>query len=314
MFTSGEWASKVNSIAPLLNMQGLHRALAILDQANFNVQRAKAFKEGMTGAHPVMGYTGMPHLQYAMTCAMLEAQVHTEQQQLLNELQQLPYDPFSVRPDLLPSPAAVHQLQECNPPCVELSPSTPMSVTGVTPKAAMQQETVCENPKASTRRVQTLSTSLQLLSGESPDCLFIVRRINKLGFKAVRILKRHFSAYGAVTKVLLAHSTVRQHGDPSCNSRRRPSSLGFVHMSNTDAVRKVLALGNEQEVEGHLIRVQRFERQYADEIDEENEGEFDRCISEATTTSVFTRCTSDASTKCGSSSASTKTATTTESD
>ena len=80
------------------------------------------------------------------------------------------------------------------------------------------------------RQVQTLSSSLQLLSNVNPDCLFIVRRINKLGFKAARTLKKHFSTHGNVLRVLVAHSTVRQHGDPQCQARRRPSSLGFVQM------------------------------------------------------------------------------------
>jgi hypothetical protein len=127
--------------------------------------------------------------------------------------------------------------------------------------------------------------------------LFIVRRINKLGFKAVRTLKRHFSAHGQVAKVLLAHSTVRQHGDPSCHARRRPSSLGFVQMANAEAVSKVLAFGAEQEVDGVMIRVQSFERQRISECEkEDNEaeevdlyatnGKFERGLSEASTTTA----------------------------
>lgn len=124
-------------------------------------------------------------------------------------------------------------------------------------------------------KVQTLSTSLQLLSGEEPDCLFIVRRINKLGFKAARKLKQHFSTYGTVVRVLVAHSTVRQHGDPQSHARRRPSSLGFVHMATADAVRQVLEHGLEQEVDGSLIRVQRFERQHVsmEGFDEAEDGD-----------------------------------------
>eukprot|EP00445_Apocalathium_hangoei_P055961 CAMPEP_0204049922 /NCGR_PEP_ID=MMETSP0360-20130528/119324_1 /ASSEMBLY_ACC=CAM_ASM_000342 /TAXON_ID=268821 /ORGANISM="Scrippsiella Hangoei, Strain SHTV-5" /LENGTH=75 /DNA_ID=CAMNT_0050996845 /DNA_START=18 /DNA_END=242 /DNA_ORIENTATION=+ len=55
----------------------------------------------------------------------------------------------------------------------------------------------------------TLSMSLQMLSNEDPACLFIVRRINKLGFKAARKIRQYFMAYGQVLKVLVAHSTVR---------------------------------------------------------------------------------------------------------
>merc|ERR1719343_1220775 len=43
-------------------------------------------------------------------------------------------------------------------------------------------------------QAMTLSMSLQLLSKEDPDTLFIVRRINKLGFKAAKKLRQHFSA------------------------------------------------------------------------------------------------------------------------
>ncbi|CAE7464458.1 mkkA [Symbiodinium sp. CCMP2592] len=47
-------------------------------------------------------------------------------------------------------------------------------------------------PPRQANSVQTLSTSLQLLSKEDPDKLIIVRRINKLGFKASRKLKQYF--------------------------------------------------------------------------------------------------------------------------
>jgi len=121
-----------------------------------------------------------------------------------------------------------------------------------------------QDVRAKGRHAQTLSTSLRVLSREDPQCLFIVRRINKLGFKAIPVLKRHFSAYGAVVQVLVAHSTVRQHRDPSSQARQRPSSLGFVQMATPEAVLAVLAVGAEQEVQGLTIRVQRFERQGGD--------------------------------------------------
>lgn len=123
-----------------------------------------------------------------------------------------------------------------------------------------------EKRRSEARQAQTLSSSLQLLSGEDPDCLFIVRRINKLGFKAARILKRHFAKYGQVVRVLVAHSTMRQHGEPQAPTRRRPSSLGFVQMAAADPVKRILMLGDEQDVEGILIRVQRFERKDGDEL------------------------------------------------
>jgi len=112
----------------------------------------------------------------------------------------------------------------------------------------------------------TLSSSLQLLSAEDPDTLLIVRRIGKLGFKASRILKEHFTAQGAaVVRVLVATSTVRE-GDGKQGRivmRRRPGSLGFVQMHSALGVQCVLAHGEEQYVEGASILVQKFERQSA---------------------------------------------------
>jgi len=125
------------------------------------------------------------------------------------------------------------------------------------------------------RKMQTLSASLQALADEDPDCLFVVRRINKLGFKAVRTLKRHFSAHGRVVKVLLAHSTVRQNSVSKSLTRRRPSSLGFVHMASSEGAQQILALGSEHEVSGILIRVQRFERQSCEEEFEEEQSDFE---------------------------------------
>lgn len=112
----------------------------------------------------------------------------------------------------------------------------------------------------------TLSTSLRLLADEDPYCVFIVRRISKLGFKASQILKQHFSAQGQVVRVLVAHSTVRQQSDECASgqaTRRRPSSLGFVQMQSPEAARRVLANGSEQEIKGVAIHIQKFEHKAA---------------------------------------------------
>jgi len=110
------------------------------------------------------------------------------------------------------------------------------------------------------RQTHTLSASLQILASVDPACLLIVRRINKLGFKAPRKLKQHFSTYGAVVRVLVAHSTVKQQGDPASRTRRRPSSLGFVHMALPSAIAEILKRGENQDIAGSVIRVQGFER------------------------------------------------------
>merc|ERR1719399_371531 len=119
---------------------------------------------------------------------------------------------------------------------------------------------------------QTLSTSLRILEAEDPDCLLIVRRISKLGFKATRSLKKHFSAYGPVVKVLLAHSTARQYCDQQFLVKRRPSNLGFIQMGTAEAVKLVLAEGLSQEICGVSVVVQRFERHdEEEEIEDEDD-------------------------------------------
>jgi len=174
--------------------------------------------------------------------------------------------------------------------------------SGVQPAAAAPHSS---RPEGGTQvQAMTLSMSLQLLSKEDPDTLFIVRRINKLGFKAARKLKVHFSAYGQVLRVLVAHSTVKlgeaQQPGQQMQWRRRPSSLGFIHMAMNDSVRQVLALGSEHEVDGCMIRIQRFERQkggmgsceelFAEEGEaEERDGSDDRGSSEDQDSSDFCR-------------------------
>merc|ERR1719468_982689 len=129
------------------------------------------------------------------------------------------------------------------------------------------------------RQTHTLSASLQMLAAVDPACLLIVRRINKLGFKASRKLKQHFSTYGVVTRVLVAHSTVKQQGEPASRARRRPSSLGFVHMALPSAVVDILTLGENQDIAGSVIRVQRFERHgcnsFVDVEDNEADGDLE---------------------------------------
>ncbi|CAK0901047.1 unnamed protein product, partial [Prorocentrum cordatum] len=160
------------------------------------------------------------------------------------------------------------------------APRPPMSETTEDSLREMQ-------PEGERRPAYTLSSCLQLLSTEDPSCLMIVRRINKLGFKVGRKLKKHFSAYGSVVRVLVAHSTVAQGGSDKA-LRQRPSSLGFVHMSTPAATQAILAVGSEQDVEGVTISVQRFERSSCEGQDLEGASVKDRQSSDAGTSAATT--------------------------
>jgi hypothetical protein len=109
----------------------------------------------------------------------------------------------------------------------------------------------------------TLRSHLRDLQNVEIGHIFLVRRINVFGFKAPQILKGHFSQYGAVEKVLVAHSQVKS---PSKGPTRvRPSGLGFIVMKSGEHVDEVLRQGEEQLVQGAKIRVQKFEHRTVDD-------------------------------------------------
>jgi len=106
----------------------------------------------------------------------------------------------------------------------------------------------------------TLRKQLMELSTEDPRSIFITRRINKLGFRSREILHQHYNQYGEVSRVLVAHSEVKPFRDSNGQLRTRPGGLGLIVMRDPASVTPILALGEEQMVAGHMIRVQRFDK------------------------------------------------------
>jgi len=113
--------------------------------------------------------------------------------------------------------------------------------------------------------------SLQLLKEESLrahlrelqdiDCnrIILLRKINRLGFEAPGILQQHYSQFGKIDRVLVAHSLVKAQ-DLRQLPRMRPSGLGFIVMSTTEEAQAILDLGEHQFVMNAQIRVRQFER------------------------------------------------------
>jgi len=293
--STGEWVAAVTQTAPCLDQQGIQEAIIILDTALNNVQHLKAIDAYMATANQtVVGYVSYGAAE------MMRQQVNERQQVLLQKLHQLGKKGMAqanasrragfMPPSLNEAIASYPSLNEaqldlylsalmnqyvpvqmpCMPMEMPIEPNPHHSAMPAMPEDHMQRS----KPRAQ-RQVQTLSTSLQMLSKEDPDTLLIVRRINKLGFKGAKKLKTYFAQFGQVSKVLVAHSTCRQTGDIPCQARRRPSSLGFVHMASADAVQKVLACGADQEVDGAVIRVQMFERQHGEAAIAEAQAEAD---------------------------------------
>jgi hypothetical protein len=285
---AGEWRKAVEGVAPHLNAEGLCKAVLILDFAIKNLQRKSML--GETSMKGVASRTSEPGsvFQNAAMCAMLQVQIQEKEQQLLRELYELPFryginmvDPAALGFGMLPcySDPSVCQMP-AEVPWAAADPATIMPTMPEHNAKVAEQTTLNANAsKASSRRrmPQTLSTSLRLLENEDADCLLIVRRIGKLGFKATRSLKNHFKEYGPVVKVLLAHSTARQYCDQQFQVKRRPSNLGFIQMGTAEATRKVLEAGPSQEIEGVQVCVQRFERHEdaADDDDEDHVAELE---------------------------------------
>jgi len=118
-----------------------------------------------------------------------------------------------------------------------------------------------EKPPSSARDQKlTLGVHLTHLQGEDPKCVFIARRITGLGFQSQDLLASHFSQFGKVTKVLVAHSKVKPFRRPGVKSRTRPGSLGFIVMEDAEAVEKILSAASQQTVAGCQISVEPFEQ------------------------------------------------------
>jgi hypothetical protein len=107
---------------------------------------------------------------------------------------------------------------------------------------------------------QTLGLQLEKLQEEDPDRILIARKISGMGFDSVDLLTAHYSKFGSVFKVLVAHSKVKPFQAKGGQARIRPGSLGFVVMGSTESVQAILDVGKEQVVAGHRIWVEPFER------------------------------------------------------
>jgi hypothetical protein len=113
----------------------------------------------------------------------------------------------------------------------------------------------------------SLRQDLELLRQRQPEHVIIVRKIKKLGFESPQMLDEHFSQYGEVKELLVAHSHVKPTAKRP-NGRVRPAALGFVVMANAESAQNAFKAGVDQMICGHLIELASFESfdsHYADE-------------------------------------------------
>ncbi|EER11872.1 hypothetical protein Pmar_PMAR015579 [Perkinsus marinus ATCC 50983] len=127
----------------------------------------------------------------------------------------------------------------------------------------VHQTTIQQEQQGHEESGNTLRTLLQELDEEDENCIFIVRRIHKFGFKSPVFLREYFEEYGQVCKVLVAHSRQLQSGPhDTTRTRSRPASLGFVLMGDSESVQRILADGPTHKIADVEITVHHFENRH----------------------------------------------------
>lgn len=124
------------------------------------------------------------------------------------------------------------------------------------------------NTDASRPAMMTLRAYLQEVATEDPGCVFVARRIHLLGFHSPKRLREHFSQYGQVVKVLVAHRKLNPAPDAVGHMvlKKRPGSLGLVVMMHKSSVQNILALGADQTVGGHQVSIEAFVPSKTDDL------------------------------------------------
>jgi len=112
-------------------------------------------------------------------------------------------------------------------------------------------------------RAMTMKEQLEALQNEDPACVFIARRINRLGFASAEILRSHFSTYGKVETVLVAHSRVKSMASNRGRQeqqRLRAAGVAFIVMSSAEVVAMLLAECAQSIVNGVAVQLQPFRK------------------------------------------------------
>jgi len=104
----------------------------------------------------------------------------------------------------------------------------------------------------------SLRQDLELLRLRQPKTVLIARKIKKLQFESPQLLDEHFSQFGEVKELLVAHSHVKPTAKRP-NGRVRPAALGFVVMADEESAQNAFDAGKEQIIHGVCIELAPFE-------------------------------------------------------
>lgn len=116
----------------------------------------------------------------------------------------------------------------------------------------------------------TMKEQLRLLQLEEPQCVFIARHVNTIGFNSAAVVKEYFGQFGEVKDVHVSHSrakSARVKGDDTADCKKRPAAVAFVVMEFVDDALKALSTEEHQvtapDGKVHKILAQSWQRQQA---------------------------------------------------
>jgi len=111
----------------------------------------------------------------------------------------------------------------------------------------------------------TLRDNLLQLSSFDPECVILVRKINRLGLNSPQLLEIYFSRFGPVERVLISHS-IDKPNEKRRHPRWRPAGLGFIAMRNAQDAAAAIGHASEHIVLGVHIVVAPYEDHYAEKV------------------------------------------------
>jgi hypothetical protein len=213
---------------------------------------------------------GMPHMQAALWSAQMQAQQQAQQHAQQQVQQHVQQQAMLQRPAKMPPRQGNNQQHSGNN--VPKGGNNQQHIGNNVPKGGIAPTTMPPRrggvpaPKAPGGEEETLRTHLRDLQKVEAERVVLVRKINRLGFDSPAALEAHYSRYGTVERILVAHSHVKSQ-NRRIAARLRPSGLGFVVMGSKEEVEAILSDGPEQMVSGALIRVQIFTRCCGENLD-----------------------------------------------
>lgn len=111
----------------------------------------------------------------------------------------------------------------------------------------------------------TLRENLLQVSSFDPECVILVRKINRLGLNSPQLLEIYFSQFGPVERVLISHS-IDKPNEKRRHPRWRPAGLGFIAMRNAQDAAAAIGHASEHIVLGVHIVVAPYEDHYAEKM------------------------------------------------